>query len=62
MPAFFKADGLEISQHEATSKDGTRVPYFQVSRKGEVVARYAPNTDPDAPALIAAIEAELAKN
>lgn len=33
LPAFFKADGLEISQHEATSKDGTRVPYFQVSRK-----------------------------
>jgi glutathione peroxidase len=35
---------------------------FLVSRKGEVVARFAPNTDPDAPALIAAIEAELAKS
>ena len=34
LPAFFNADGLEISQHEAASKDGTRVPYFQVSRKG----------------------------
>ena len=34
LPAFFKTDGLEISQHEAVSKDGTRVPYFQVSRKG----------------------------
>lgn len=34
LPAFFKADGLEISQHEATSRDGTKVPYFQVSRKG----------------------------
>ncbi len=34
LPAFFNADGLEISQHEATSKDGTRVPYFQVNRKG----------------------------
>lgn len=32
LPAFFNADGLEITQHEATSKDGTRVPYFQVSR------------------------------
>lgn len=32
-PAFFKTDGLEISQHEATSKDGTKIPYFQVSRK-----------------------------
>jgi glutathione peroxidase len=35
---------------------------FLVSRKGEVVARFAPNTDPDAPALIAAIESELAKS
>jgi len=34
LPAFFDADGLEISQHEATSKDGTRIPYFQVSRAG----------------------------
>ncbi len=32
--AFFKAEGLEISQHQAESKDGTKVPYFQVSRKG----------------------------
>jgi prolyl oligopeptidase len=34
LPDFFKSDGLEISQHEATSRDGTKVPYFQVSRKG----------------------------
>ncbi|HLH53965.1 MAG TPA: prolyl oligopeptidase family serine peptidase [Verrucomicrobiae bacterium] len=34
LPAFFNASGLEISQHEATSRDGTKVPYFQVSRKG----------------------------
>lgn len=33
-PAFFEASGLEISQHFTTSKDGTRVPYFQVSAKG----------------------------
>jgi prolyl oligopeptidase len=33
LPAFFNADGLEISQHEAVSKDGVKVPYFQVSRK-----------------------------
>jgi prolyl oligopeptidase len=32
-PAFFDARGLTVSQHEATSKDGTRVPYFQVSRE-----------------------------
>jgi glutathione peroxidase len=34
---------------------------FLVSRDGEVVARFAPDTQPDAPELIAAIEAELAK-
>ena len=34
LPSFFNAQGLEITQHEAVSKDGTRVPYFQVSRKG----------------------------
>jgi prolyl oligopeptidase len=31
-PAFFNTEGLAVSQHEAVSKDGTRVPYFQVSR------------------------------
>jgi glutathione peroxidase len=35
---------------------------FVVSRAGEVVRRFSPDTEPDAPALIAAIEAELAKN
>jgi prolyl oligopeptidase len=34
LPAFFDASGLEIQQFEAESKDGTRVPYFQVGRKG----------------------------
>jgi len=34
LPAFFNAAGLEISQHEAVSKDGTRVPYFMVARQG----------------------------
>ena len=34
LPALFDSGGLEISQHEAVSKDGTRIPYFQVSRKG----------------------------
>jgi prolyl oligopeptidase len=33
LPSFFDANGLEISQHEATSKDGTKIPYFQVARK-----------------------------
>jgi len=35
---------------------------FLVSRDGEVVKRFAPDTQPDAPELTAAIEAELAKS
>jgi glutathione peroxidase len=35
---------------------------FLVNREGEVVKRFAPDTAPDAPELIAAIEEELAKN
>lgn len=34
LPAFFKADGIEVEQREAVSKDGTKVPYFQVGRAG----------------------------
>eukprot|EP00965_Chrysotila_dentata_P163555 5400667-Pleurochrysis_carterae.AAC.1 len=30
MPAHFDAAGLECTQHFATSKDGTKVPYFQI--------------------------------
>ncbi len=33
LPAFFDAEGLAITQNFATSKDGTRIPYFMVSRK-----------------------------
>lgn len=33
LPAFFDASGYEIAQNFATSKDGTRVPYFMVSSK-----------------------------
>lgn len=33
LPAFFDTTGLEISQHFATSKDGTQVPYFMVANK-----------------------------
>jgi prolyl oligopeptidase len=32
LPAFFDAKGLAVTQHETTSKDGTRIPYFQVAR------------------------------
>src|SRR5690606_30154484 len=34
LPSFFPAEGLEISQHFAISRDGTRVPYFMVAPKG----------------------------
>ena len=33
LPAFFDASAYEINQHFATSKDGTKIPYFMVSRK-----------------------------
>jgi prolyl oligopeptidase len=33
-PAFFDAKGLEVQQYFVASKDGTRVPYFVVARKG----------------------------
>ncbi|HEX6135181.1 MAG TPA: prolyl oligopeptidase family serine peptidase [Longimicrobiales bacterium] len=34
MPAMFDAAGLVVEQHEAASKDGTRIPYFIVHREG----------------------------
>jgi prolyl oligopeptidase len=33
LPSFFDARGLHVEQHETASRDGTRVPYFQVSRR-----------------------------
>ena len=32
-PAFFQAEGLTSAQHEAVSRDGTKVPYFVIHRK-----------------------------
>lgn len=34
-PAFFDAGSIEVTQRFATSKDGTRVPYFVVRPKGK---------------------------
>ena len=34
LPEMFNASGLVVEQFEATSKDGTRVPYFVVRREG----------------------------
>ncbi|RRR41457.1 S9 family peptidase [Mycolicibacter terrae] len=33
-PAFFDADGLQVTQYFATSKDGTAIPYFVVRPEG----------------------------
>jgi prolyl oligopeptidase len=33
MPAFFDATGMTVAQNEATSADGTKVPYFLVSKE-----------------------------
>ena len=41
-PAFFDADGLVAEQHFATSKDGTRVPYFVVRREDLALDGTAP--------------------
>lgn len=32
-PSFFDASNVDVKQHFATSKDGTKVPYFEVARK-----------------------------
>ncbi len=34
LPAFFDAKGLKTTQYEATSRDGTKIPYFVVMREG----------------------------
>ncbi len=34
LPAFFDASGMQVSQHEVRSPDGTRVPYLEVTPKG----------------------------
>ena len=45
MPAFFDATGVTTEQFEATSKDGTKIPYFVVPPKGS-------KTDGTAPTLL----------
>jgi prolyl oligopeptidase len=37
LPVFFDAKDLSVSQHEATSQDGTRIPYFEVGPKNLVL-------------------------
>ncbi len=33
-PAYFNTDGMKVDQYEATSKDGTKIPYFIFMPKG----------------------------
>jgi prolyl oligopeptidase len=40
--ARFDASGLEVSQFEATSKDGTKIPYFVIAKKGLTLDGQAP--------------------
>ena len=55
-----KLKGYGITPNEAP-EIGWNFEKFLVNRHGEVVRRFAPDTPPEAPELIAAIEAELAK-
>ncbi len=37
LPSLFNAEGLAVTQHFATSDDGTKIPYFQVAKKDLVL-------------------------
>ena len=41
-PARFDAANLEVKQYESTSKDGTKIPYFVIAKKGLVLDGSAP--------------------
>ena len=49
-PARFDAEGLAVAQHWATSADGTRIPYFEVSRPDGATAAAA--AGPPRPTLL----------
>jgi prolyl oligopeptidase len=40
--ARFDASNLEVNQYEATSKDGTKIPYFVIAKKGLILDGTAP--------------------
>ena len=46
-PAFFEANGLEVTQHFIASADGARIPYFEIRRPRE-------SATPNAPTLLTA--------
>ena len=37
LPDMYDAKGLQVTQHFATSKDGTKIPYFMISKKNMVL-------------------------
>lgn len=41
-PTFFDPSGMTVAQHEATSKDGTKIPYFIVTPRGFTADGTAP--------------------
>lgn len=41
-PAFFDADGIVVNQFEATSTDGTKIPYFVIGQQSVLEAGPAP--------------------
>jgi prolyl oligopeptidase len=45
-PAYFDATGMRVEQHFATSRDGTRVPYFVVWPRGAGVKDTGPGDHP----------------
>jgi len=54
-----------LTEQDAIGKKGGDITWnfekFLLNRKGEVVARFAPRTEPDSAEVVQAIEAELAK-
>jgi prolyl oligopeptidase len=42
LPSFFDARGMEVEQFEATSADGTHVPYFVVGKREAIRSGHAP--------------------
>ncbi|PWH07674.1 S9 family peptidase [Brachybacterium endophyticum] len=53
-PARFEAEGLEVTQHFATSEDGTRIPYFEIGPVpgGDSGGDGGNGTDTPAPTLL----------
>ena len=42
-PEYFDSDGMKVDQYEATSADGTKIPYFIVMPKDFQANQHVPN-------------------